>query len=99
MGLFGSEMPIPLYIVLAIFAVIFACVVAAIAQRKGYSYWGFWLFGFFFFLPALVVVLLIGYKNAKLIDPAEELSKFKDLLDRGAITQEEYNRQKKALLS
>ena len=37
-----------------------ACIPASIAQKKGRSFGGFWLFGFFFFLIALVVALLIG---------------------------------------
>jgi len=36
----------------------FACIPASIASSKGRTFFGYWLFGLFFFLPALVVVLL-----------------------------------------
>lgn len=37
---------------------------ANIANKKGYSFGLYWLFGFFFFVPALMVSLLISDKNA-----------------------------------
>ncbi len=33
-----------------------AFVPAGIAKKKGYSYGGFWVFGFFLFIPAIIVV-------------------------------------------
>ena len=37
-------------------------------------------------------------KNSSALSGAEELKKFKDLLDSGAITQEEFDKKKKELL-
>jgi len=41
-----------------------AFIPATIARKKGYSYGGFWVFGFFLFLPALIVALVIQDKTA-----------------------------------
>jgi len=40
-----------------------AFIPANIAGKKGYSYGGFWVFGFFLFLPALIVALCINTKQ------------------------------------
>jgi len=40
-----------------------AFIPAALAKDKGYSYGGFWVFGFFAFLPALIVSLCIRTLN------------------------------------
>lgn len=37
--------------------------------------------------------------NAQIQDPIEEIKKFKELLDIGVITQEEFNEKKKELLN
>ena len=39
-----------------------AFIPANIAKKKGYSFGGFWVFGFFFFLIALIVSLCLNYK-------------------------------------
>ena len=46
-----------------IFSAVFSYVVASIARRKGYSFGGFFLFGIFAFVPALIVVLILPYKG------------------------------------
>jgi hypothetical protein len=40
-----------------------AFIPATIARNKGYSYGGFWAFGFFFFVIALIVSLCISDKT------------------------------------
>ena len=40
-----------------------AFIPAVIAQKKGYSYGGFWAFGSFLFVPALIVALVIEDKT------------------------------------
>lgn len=99
---------------------------ATIARKKGYSYGLFWLFGFFLFLPALIVVCCIEDKTkpkpptavyiaqpyvqpyappaapaapSDSPSPVDELQHYKDLLDRGAISQEEYDAVKAKLLN
>ncbi len=44
-------------------AVGLAFIPATIARNKGYSYGGFWAFGFFFFIIALIVALCISDKT------------------------------------
>lgn len=44
-------------------AVGLAFIPATIARKKGYSYGGFWAFGFFLFIPALIVALVIQDKT------------------------------------
>lgn len=40
-----------------------AFIPAAIAKNKGYSYGAFWAFGFFLFIPALIVALCLDNKT------------------------------------
>ncbi len=47
-----------------IFSFIFSFIIASIAQRKGYSFGGFLVFGMFAFVPALIVALILPYKTA-----------------------------------
>jgi hypothetical protein len=46
-----------------IFSIIFSFVVASIAQNKGYSFGGFFIFGVFAFIPALIVILMLPNKS------------------------------------
>lgn len=89
-------------------AIVWAVVCLNVANNKGYSYQGtkwFWL-GFFFGIIALIILLSkpnLYQQNimggmAQNISVADELTKYKDLLDKGAITQEEFDRKKKELL-
>ena len=82
---------------------------ASIAESKGYSFWGWWLYGWFFFLIALIHISLLPdiskeneekskEKAALEMNAAEELKKYKELLDKGVITEEEYQEKKKQLL-
>jgi hypothetical protein len=47
------------YIITVVFWVFIAWLVAGIAVRKGYSFVLFFIFSLFFFLPALLVALLL----------------------------------------
>lgn len=40
-----------------------AFIPAQIAEKKGYSKIAFWIFGLFFFLPALIVALILKDRN------------------------------------
>ena len=99
---------------------------AYLARKKGYSQGLFWLFGFFLFLPAIIVACCIEDKTkpkpptavyvaqpyappyappaappapADSPSPVDELQRYKDLLDRGVISQEEYDAVKAKLLN
>lgn len=53
---------LPLFFLLAI-SVALAFIPATIARKKGYSQGLFWLFGFFLFLPAIIVACCIEDKT------------------------------------
>mgnify|MGYP004661861617 CR=1 FL=1 len=112
---------LPLFFLLAI-SVALAFIPATIARKKGYSQGLFWLFGFFLFLPAIIVACCIEDKTkpkpptavyvaqpyaqpyappapSSSPSPVDELQRYKDLLDRGAISQEEYDAVKAKLLN
>lgn len=116
---------LPLFFLLAI-SVALAFIPATIARKKGYSQGLFWLFGFFLFLPAIIVACCIEDKTkpkppaavyiaqpyappyappaappapADSPSPVDELQRYKDLLDRGVISQEEYDAVKAKLLN
>ena len=47
-----------------------AFIPAYVASRKGYSFVGFWLFGFLCWIPALIVSLVISDKNPRAFPPS-----------------------------
>jgi hypothetical protein len=49
-----------LFVIGVIVAALLACIPASIAAQKGLSFGGFLVFGFFFFVPALIVALVIS---------------------------------------
>ena len=89
---------------LLIIVALLAFIPANIAKNKGYRFGLWWLYGWFFFVIALIHIALLPNKNAQqnnLKNPqssADELKKYKDLLDQGAITQAEYQAKKEQLL-
>ena len=100
------------YIAVLIVAAGLGLIPANIAKKKGYSFGLWWLYGWLLFIVAIIHVSLIPDKNqqpgpgapgaggwnAPVPDTADELLKFKQLLDAGAITQEEFDRKKWDLL-
>lgn len=46
-----------------LFAVLLAFIPASMAKKKGYSYGGFWVFGFFLWLPAIIVAACLSDKT------------------------------------
>ena len=93
-------------LVVLIWAVIWGCITKKINQDKGYEggfAWGFWLG-----LIGLIVVLCKSDNRSsddskyseepKKISDADEILKFKKLLDEEAITQEEYDIKKMQIL-
>jgi len=79
-----------------------------IAGKKGYNVVLWWFYGWAFFLIAFVHALTLppkygaDYEYQKSAppgqSPANELKNYKELLDTGAITQEEFEKKKKDLL-
>ncbi|MBR0403791.1 MAG: SHOCT domain-containing protein [Eggerthellaceae bacterium] len=78
-----------------ILSLLLAVIPARIAKGKGYSFGGFYVFGFFFFIIALIVALVMKDKNESKPD---QLLQYKKLLDEGVITQEEFDKKKSELL-
>ena len=91
-----------------------AFIPASIAKKKGYSFGLWWLYGWLLFIVAIIHVAVIPDKtgvqssNVQSSAPAissvsnrsaaDELKKYKELLDSGVITQEEFAIKKEQLL-
>ena len=72
----------------------------SIAKQKGYSFGLWWFYGFMIFIVAIIHVALIKDKNAPTqansngsMSKADELIKYKELLDQGLLTEEEFNQK------
>ena len=79
-----------------------AFIPANIAKNKGYSFGLWWFYGWMLFIVAIIHVQFIPDKNApsipKGVSAADELTKYKNLLNEGTITQEEFEKKKSELL-
>lgn len=100
--IFLPEFEFPILAIIVIYSLIFAYTTKYIGIKKniysGYA-WGYFLgiIGF------IIVCVLPSEKNTKQknndkISNADEIKKYKELLDSGAITQEEYEKKKRQLL-
>lgn len=97
-----------MYIVLVlVIAAGLGLIPANIAKNKGYSFGLWWLYGWMLFIVAIIHVQFIPNLNEpdnnqqRYVPPAgsaEEIRKYKALLDDGMITQQEYDQKKKQLL-
>lgn len=98
------------YFVVLLVAAGLGLIPANIAKKKGYSFGLWWLYGWLLFIVAIIHVSLIPDKTQEQSpvapgagswntpNTADELLKYKQLLDAGAITQEEFDRKKWELL-
>lgn len=99
-------------IILAIAAGL-AFIPANIAKKKGYSFGLWWFYGWMLWIVAIIHVNLIPDKNAPQApvqqntvpaqpaltkSAADELKKYKELLDQGIITEDEFREKKEQLL-
>ena len=99
-------------IILAVAAVL-GLIPANIAKNKGHSFGLWWFYGWMLFIVAIIHVQFIEDYNAPqkemrvvaTLDPtssvysiADEIKKYKELLDEGVITEAEFNRKKQQLL-
>ena len=101
---------IVLFVILAV-KVGIALIPANIAKKKGYSFAGFFILGIFFFWIGLIISLCLDDKtvqpNSIIIQKpdnysssaADEIKKFKELMDSGVISSEEFEAKKKELLT
>ena len=97
------------YIAILVVAALLGLIPANIAKKKGYSFGLWWLYGWLLFIVAIIHVSLIPDKNQAPVgmggvpvspgaQTADELLKYKELLDAGAITQAEFDAKKRQLL-
>lgn len=83
---------------LAVFGAITGAVTGKIAERKGYDFWLWFAVGFFLNIIGIIIILVKDDVQPTAFGAAEEIGKYKRLLDDGAITQQEYEQKKTALL-
>ena len=95
------------------FAALLALIPASIASKKGRSFGLWWLYGWALWIVAIIHVSMIDdkkdeplpsyydkpeFKNKANLSVADEIKKYKDLLDSGVITEEEFQEKKNQLL-
>ena len=97
-------------IVGTIMAALLGLIPASIARRKGYSFGLWWFYGWMLFIVAIIHVNLIEDKTQPKTpsyaygappaapSAADELKKYKDPYDQGAITEIEFQQMKAQLL-
>lgn len=100
-------------ITLAVAAVL-GFIPANIAKKKGHSFGLWWFYGWMLFIVAIIHVQFIEDYNATQKETnlsttpnpsnpsystADEIKKYKELLDQGIITEAEFNRKKQQLLN
>lgn len=94
-------------------AALLGLIPANIAKNKGHSFGLWWFYGWMLFIVAIIHVQFIEDYNASKkevkvvasLDPstpvysaADEIKKYKELLDQGVITESEFNQKKQKLL-
>lgn len=85
-------------------AVALGLIPANIAQKKGYDFTTWWIYGALLFIVAIIHVMIIEDKNGNakktilVQSTADELIKYKELLDQGVLTPEEFQTKKEQLL-
>ena len=85
-----------------------AFIPANIAKKKGHSFGLWWFYGWMLFIVAIIHVQFIedysdddedDFAKGSGQSAADEIRKYKELLDRGAITEAEYQAKKRQLLN
>lgn len=86
-------------IVTLIVAIVCCAICVAQAHKKGYNAFGFGVMGLILGIIGLSIALAVPNRKAReAFTAAESLEKYKQLLDQGAITQEEFDQKKRELL-
>lgn len=83
------------FLIVALLSSLICGSVSTIIATKRNMDGGFW-WGFFLWVIGIVVVALRPID--RIDDKADEIAKYKELLDNGALTQEEFDAKKKQLL-
>ena len=98
------------YFVGLIVAALLGLIPANIAKKKGHSFGLWWFYGWMLFIVAIIHVNFIPDYTAQenttsksniipKTSVADEIKKYKELLDAGAITQDEFESKKGELLN
>lgn len=97
-GIGGPEIAIVLLIALW---VVSGFVAKGIGEKKGYGAGLSFCAGFFLFILGIIIMAVLPDKSGKekAVTSADALLKYKELLDAGAISQEEFDAKKKELLA
>lgn len=94
------------YLLALIIAAGLGLIPANIAKNKGYNFILWWFYGWMLFIFAIIHVNFIEDKssnkkisnNSLIFSAAEELKKYKQLLDQGIISEVEFQRKKEEIL-
>lgn len=97
-GIGGPEIAIVLLIALW---VVSGFIAKGIGEKKGYGAALSFCAGFFLFILGIIIMAVLPDKSGKekAVTSADALLKYKELLDAGAISQEEFDAKKKELLA
>lgn len=97
-GIGGPEIAIVLLISLW---VVSGFIAKGIGEKKGYGAGLSFCAGFFLFILGIIIMAVLPDKSGKekAVTSADALLKYKELLDAGAISQEEFDAKKKELLA
>ena len=97
-GIGGPEIAIVLMIALW---VVSGFIAKGIGEKKGYGAGLSFCAGFFLFILGIIIMAVLPDKSGKekAVTSADALLKYKELLDAGAISQEEFDAKKKELLA
>lgn len=97
-GIGGPEIAIVLLIALW---VVSGFIAKGIGEKKGYGAGLSFCAGFFLFILGIIIMAVLPDKSGKekAVTSADALLKYKELLDAGAISQEEFDAKKKELLA
>ena len=97
-------MGIPELMIISFPAIVCGIVCCAICyilgKKKGYNPTAFGVMGFFLAVIGVIIALILPDKNdgSHQVATADSLIKYKELLDKGVITQEEFEKKKSELL-
>lgn len=97
-GIGGPEIAIVLLIALW---VVSGFIAKGIGEKKGYGAGLSFCAGFFLFILGIIIMAVLPDKSGKekAVTSADALLKYKELLDAGAISQEEFDAKKKELMA
>lgn len=97
-GIGGPEIAIVLLIALW---VVSGFIAKGIGEKKGYGAGLSFCAGFFLFILGIIIMAVLPDKSGKekAVTSADALLKYKQLLDAGAISQDEFDAKKKELMA